>query len=266
MTRSALAIAAMATGCAGAKPVPPEKINGLRVIDVGSGGVPVVFLPGLCGSAEVWRGQIDHLRGSRRVLAYDQRGHGSSDRAQKYTLDLLAGDLETLVGLLHLDKFWLVGHSMSGTVLTTYAARHGEQLVGLIYVDAVGDLRGASPELKKWFRDAPPDLGVPQMKSMFGEMLGPKAKPQTREKVLADLDECDPRAFVELRQALVDAPLAEMAARYSGAKFAIEAEGEAPFAASRLPGVQRRTLAEVSHWLMLDDQAAFNSALDEILK
>ncbi len=262
-----MAIATTAAGCAGAKPVPPEKINGLRVVDAGSGGVPVVFLPGLCGSAEVWHGQIDHLRGSRRVVAYDQRGHGASDRAaQKYTLDSLADDLDTLAGLVRLNKFWLVGHSMSGAVLSTYAAKHGERLAGLIYVDAVGDLRDASPELKKWFRDAPPDLGVPQLKSMFGEMLGPKAKPQTREKVLADLEKCDPRAFVELRQALVEAPLAEQAARYSGPKFAIEAEGEAPFAASRLPGVQRRTLAGVSHWLMLDDEAAFDSALDEILK
>jgi pimeloyl-ACP methyl ester carboxylesterase len=263
----AIAIATIALSCAGAKPMPPEKISGLRFLDEGSGGVPVIFLHGLCGSLEVWRGQIDHLRGSRRVVAYDQRGQGASERAEKYTLDLLADDVETLAGQLHLGKFWLIGHSMAGSVITSYAARHPEKLAGLVYVDAVGDLSGAPPEVKKWFLEAPPDLGVPKVRSMFGEMLGPKAKPETRKRVLVAAEKCDPRAFVQLRQAVADTPLTAAAARFSGPKFAIEAEeSDYSMMASRLPGVQRRTIANVSHWLMLDDPAALNAALDEILK
>ena len=54
--------------------------------------------------------------------------------------------------------------------------------------------------------------------------------------------------------------------RFDGPKFAIDAEGsEDPRMASRLPGVRRRTIPGVSHWLMLDDPAAFNLALDQVL-
>ena len=258
-------IAMAAIACASAKPV-PEKINGLRISDSGSGGVPVVFLHGLCGDLEVWRAQIDHLRGSRRVVAYDQRGQGSSERADKYAVDLLADDLETVAGQLHLGRFWLVGHSMSGAVLSAYAGKHPTSLAGLIYVDAVGDFRNAPPEVKKWFADPGPGFGVPQLRVAFGEMLGTKAKQETRDAVLATAAKCDPRAFVQLREELIAVSPAGLA-KFSGPKWAIEADGrENPFLASKLPGVQRRGIAGVSHWLMLDDPAAFNAALDEALK
>jgi pimeloyl-ACP methyl ester carboxylesterase len=244
-----------------------EKINGLRVTDAGTGGVPVVFLHGLCGDAETWRAQIDHLRGSRRVVAYDQRGHGASERADKYTFDLLADDLDALAGALHLGKFWLVGHSMSGAVLSTYAGKHPEMIAGLVFVDAVGDFSKAPPEMKKWFADPGPGFGVPQMQSMFGEMLGDKARPSTREAVLATAAKCDLRAFVQLREEMIARSSAAGLARFSGPKFAVEAEGrENPFLASSLPGVRRKVIANVSHWLMLYDPAGLNAALDEMLK
>ena len=266
MRNAIIAIATIcAAACAGAKPV-PEKIDGLRVTDVGSGGVPVVFLPGLCGERQTWQAQVDHLRGSRRVVVYDQRGHGESDRAEKYTLDLLADDLDDVVNRLHLEKFWLVGHSLSGAVLSVYAGRHPEKLAGLVFVDAVGDVSSAPIEVKKWFQDPGPGFDVTQMQTMFGEMLGPKAKPQTREAVLAAAAKCDPRAFVQLREELVARSPAPGVAKFGGPKVALEAEGpDNPFLASKLPGMQRKVVENVSHWLMLDDAAATNAALDEVL-
>ena len=60
----------------------------------------------------------------------------------------------------------------------------------------------------------------------------------------------------------------EAVARFPGPKFAIEAEGAGnPWTASNLPGVQKRPpIPGVSHWLMLDDPAALNAALDEVIK
>ena len=58
----------------------------------------------------------------------------------------------------------------------------------------------------------------------------------------------------------------EALAAFKGPKFSIDAEGkDSPMAAAHLPGVQRRTIPGVSHWLMLDDPQAFNAALDEVL-
>ena len=53
---------------------------------------------------------------------------------------------------------------------------------------------------------------------------------------------------------------------FGGPKFAIDAAGPAnPRMAYNLPWIRRRTIPGVSHWLMLDDPAAVNAALDEVL-
>ena len=97
-------------------------------------------------------------------------------------------------------------------------------------------------------------------------MLGPKAKPETRRRILASAARLDLPAFAALREEMGDFRATEAVARFSGPKFAIDAEGnDGPVGAARLPGVERRTIAGVSHWLMLDDPQAFNAALDEVL-
>jgi pimeloyl-ACP methyl ester carboxylesterase len=53
---------------------------------------------------------------------------------------------------------------------------------------------------------------------------------------------------------------------FPGPKFAIDADGpDNPRMAAHLPGVRRRVIPGVSHWLMLDAPAAVNAALDEVL-
>jgi len=85
---------------------------------------------------------------------------------------------------------------------------------------------------------------------------------------LAAAAKLDLPAFASLRSQMGDFHAAEAVARFSGPKYAIEAEGSGnPVAASHLPGVQRRPpIPGASHWLMLDDPDALNAALDEVLK
>ena len=99
-------------------------------------------------------------------------------------------------------------------------------------------------------------------------MLAPRAKPGTRKEVLATAARMDLRAFGQLRASMSEVPGAKLLAKFDGPKFAIDdaAGGMGAFGAARLPGVQRKTIAGVSHWLMLDDPAALNAALDEVLK
>jgi pimeloyl-ACP methyl ester carboxylesterase len=241
----------------------------LRVSDGGSGGVPVVFVHGLGSDLEAWRAQLDYLRASRRALAYDQRGHGGSQPASDgvYTIDALAEDLDRVVRAKGLERFVLVGHSMAGQVITTYAQRHPEKLAALVYADAVGDVSQAPPELKAWFFQSPEGYGPPQAQEEFSQMLGPKARPTTRERVLASVARVEPATLLALRRSMGSfAPGPELA-RYTGPRVAIEAEANgAPFVASKsLPGVTRTTLSNVSHWLMMDDPEGFNRALDTVL-
>lgn len=267
-------------GCATTRPSGPSRpesstfVEGgagqLRVSDGGSGGTPVVFVHGLGADLEAWRAQLDHVRASRRAVAYDQRGHGGSQPASDgvYTIEALAEDLDRVVSALGLERFVLVGHSLGGAVLTTYAGRHPEKVAALVYVDAVGDLSNAPPELKTWFLQGPPNYGPQQAQAEFSEMLGPKAQPKTRERVLASVSRVEPATILAIRRSLGTFAPGPDVARYTGPRMAIEAEEEQPnpiSASSSLPGVTRTTLSQVSHWLMMDDPEGFNRALDPVL-
>ena len=98
----------------------------LNVDDGGRGGLPVVFVHSLAGNTGHWSGQLEHLRGDRRTLAIDLRGHGRSDPARDgdYSVEAMAGDIESVVAALGLRRFVLVGHSMGGSASIEYAGRH----------------------------------------------------------------------------------------------------------------------------------------------
>jgi pimeloyl-ACP methyl ester carboxylesterase len=235
-------------------------VKGLFVDDGGS-GVPVVLHHGLGADSEVWRPQIDHLRRSRRVLAFDMRGHGRSPRAAAYALSGLVQDLAEITA--GLPKFWLVGHSFAGAVLTLFASERPERLLGLVYVDALGDTSNPPQEIRDYFRTSDAGVTAERLQGAFLEMLGPLAKPGTKRQVLDSVARMDVPAFAALRASMLEMPTPR---QFGGPKFAIDAMGPPnPRMAYTLPWIRRRTIPGVSHWLMLDDPGAFNAALDEVL-
>ncbi len=280
-----LASAALLAACASSAPRPEATViqsehrffvdgpvGKLRVSDGGSGGVPVLFVHGLGGDIGIWRAQLDHSRQTRRAVAFDARGHGQSARAPEsaYTIDGLAEDIFAVAQALHLGRFVLVGHSISGCALQAYAARHGETLAGLVFADAIGDFRKAgSPEQIEQFIQGDLALNAEPAKeaAVFSEMLAPPAKDATKEQVLRALGELDPKAFAPLRSSMARfAPPQELT--QSGILlFSIEAaDNNFPVRFSALvPSAPRVALAHVSHWLMLDDPQGFNDALDKFL-
>jgi pimeloyl-ACP methyl ester carboxylesterase len=275
---------AVLAACAGAQPKPAAERTGgsgeeklmfvqgpagrLRVSDGGQGkGLPVVFVHGLGSSWTVWREQLDHFRKTRRAVAYDQRAHGESDapRDGDYQIQSMAADLRAVVTSLGIDRFFLVGHSMAGTVVSAYQGRYPDSLAGVVYVDAVGDMsrldRDAVAAIEK--RESSPDYGPEQMVADYGRMVSPKARPETRKAVLDAASRFSPRAFAAIRSSMVRYDPMLDVERYRGPKLAVEVEGnEFPGMASHLPGVKRETIPEVSHWLMLDDSKALDAKLD----
>jgi pimeloyl-ACP methyl ester carboxylesterase len=240
----------------------------LHLDDGGSGGIPVVLHHGLGADLHVWDGALAHLRRSRRAVAFDMRGHGQSPKAAPYSVEALAEDLDGVVTSLGLERFWLVGHSFAGTVLSAYAGMQPHKLAGLVYVDGVGDFTRAPAAMRQFFRDHDAGMTAEKIHIAYGEMLGPKAKLDTRVRVLESAARMDLPAFAALRASMSELPAEAMLTRFRGPRRAIDVEGnDFPFLASRMPGFDPpRTIANVSHWLMLDDPAAFNAALDEVLR
>lgn len=112
----------------------------LHVEDTGGTGRPVVLIHGWPLSAESWKAQIPVLKAAGyRVIAYDRRGFGRSDKpAGGYEYDTLADDLAGLLDDLDLRDVTLVGFSMGGGEVARYVARHGQdRLRSVVFAAAV---------------------------------------------------------------------------------------------------------------------------------
>src|SRR5436853_5160764 len=90
----------------------------------GTGEPPLVFMHGWSADRTYFAPQVEHFRGSHRVVALDLRGHGESGKPeQAYTMAAFADDVAWLCGQLGVRKPVLVGHSMGGNIALELAAR-----------------------------------------------------------------------------------------------------------------------------------------------
>jgi pimeloyl-ACP methyl ester carboxylesterase len=89
----------------------------LRVCDRGTGSRAFVLVHGWKQSHRLWDPVVARLAARHRVVAFDLRGMGESDKPNsRYTFDELAGDLAFVLEALALDDVTLVGWSMGCTV------------------------------------------------------------------------------------------------------------------------------------------------------
>lgn len=112
----------------------------LHVEDSGGSGRPVVLIHGWPLSAGSWAHQTGVLRGAGfRVIAYDRRGFGRSDKPTTgYDYDALAADLARVIDERDLREVTLVGFSMGGGEVARYVAAHGaERLAAVVFAAAV---------------------------------------------------------------------------------------------------------------------------------
>jgi pimeloyl-ACP methyl ester carboxylesterase len=112
----------------------------LHIEDSGGDGRPVVLIHGWPLSAQAWEPQVAVLQAAGyRVVAYDRRGFGRSDKPDaSYSYDVLADDLQRVLAQRDLQDVTLVGFSMGGGEVARYIARHGEsRLRSVVLASAV---------------------------------------------------------------------------------------------------------------------------------
>jgi non-heme chloroperoxidase len=107
--------------------------------DQGSGN-PVVLIHGWPLSSRSWEKQVPALlKAGYRVITYDRRGFGDSDRpASGYDYDTLAGDLNAVLNELELNQVTLVGFSMGGGEVARYLDKYDtSRIKKVVFVSAI---------------------------------------------------------------------------------------------------------------------------------
>jgi len=251
----------------------PGPAGDLHVDDGGSGGLPVLMVHGLGGSARQWVRQLAHLRPARRALAVDLRGHGRSAPAAdgEYGIGEYADDLTIVADDLGLDRFVVVGHSLGASVAVELASREQVgatpgRVAGLVLVDPNGDqteipgkeLDGFLASLREDPRD--------EMRWYFKQVLV-GAEPATVERVLEDLEATPREALVaSLESSFAYSPLPALE-RYRGPVLSLISDmNTLPYSLHNLlPEMPVRLVSGTSHWLMLDRPDDCNRLLDDFL-
>jgi len=92
-------------------------------------GPPVVLLHGFCGAARGWRPLVDALADRFDLIAPDWPGFGPSvDREPLESIPDMAAWVVSLADRLGLERFSVIGHSMSGYVVQTLLREHGHRI------------------------------------------------------------------------------------------------------------------------------------------
>jgi pimeloyl-ACP methyl ester carboxylesterase len=110
----------------------------------------VVFCHGLALDQSSWHFQRIALAGKARLVLYDQRGHGQSDRGapENATIDQLGRDLyQILEQIVPAGPVVLMGHSMGGMAIMALAEAHPDLFGDRIA--AVGLLSSSAGALTK---------------------------------------------------------------------------------------------------------------------
>lgn len=100
-------------------------------------GKAVVFVHGWDCSRHHFKKQVPVFREKYKVLSYDLRGHGDSDRTTKgLTLEQLAKDLKQLIEYKGLKDVTLIGWSMGVHIIWEYIKQFGcDNITKCVYID-----------------------------------------------------------------------------------------------------------------------------------
>jgi pimeloyl-ACP methyl ester carboxylesterase len=132
----------------------------------------VVFCHGYCLNQDSFHFQRAALRGAARLVFWDQRSHGRSERSRSYlagqpaSVDQLGGDLKAVLdAVVPTGPIVLVGHSMGGMTVMALAEQHPE-----LFRDRVAGVALLGTSAGDW--DSV-DLGLPPVGMKLWRRVGP---------------------------------------------------------------------------------------------
>ena len=134
--------------------MPTAKVNGISLYyKVQGEGEPLILIMGFSGRHEAWFCQTRDFKRYYRVVTFDGRGVGNSEKASgSYTIRTMADDIIGLMNHLEIDRAHILGTSMGGIVAQeiaiNYPARVRKLVLGSTY--AGGDeMSDVSSEIQK---------------------------------------------------------------------------------------------------------------------
>lgn len=116
----------------------------------GEGPSTIVMDAGLGGGVLDWSAVQPEVSKFARVCTYDRAGMGWSEKGiSPRTSQQIATELHTLLGNAGIQgPFILVGHSIAGVNMQTYASRYPDEIAGMVLLDSSHENQLSRPEFR----------------------------------------------------------------------------------------------------------------------
>jgi len=114
--------------------MPLAMLSGIRIhYRVDGRGEPLVMIMGFSASRIGWTPQVPFFRNHYRVVTFDNRGTGRSDKPPgPYSTRMMADDTVRLMDFLGIEKAHVMGLSMGGMIAQELAIGHPDRVMKLI--------------------------------------------------------------------------------------------------------------------------------------
>ena len=239
----------------------------------------VLMIQGLGADKHLWDLQRFILAVRYRVIAFDNRGAGRSDKPfNDYSLEQMADDAVAVLDEEGVDRAHVVGASMGGAITLLVALRHPQRVSSLVLVSTAGRHHAWRRELLSGWAAAATERG---MGAMTGEAARWVIGPRSFRRVFPLLGWLGPlgmgrpahafaaqvHAILAVDDAIGDElpTIVAPALVIVGNQDILTPRGDSEELAELLPNAELVVISGAAHGVMIEHASTFNMVLFEFL-
>ncbi|MHA2429790.1 MAG: alpha/beta fold hydrolase [Promethearchaeota archaeon] len=118
------------------------EVNGINICyEIHGKGYPIILVHGFGNKKEHWRAQVEDLSNYFKVIRFDNRGAGKSERPDgPYSMELYADDINALMDYLEIEKAHIIGHSLGGMIVQNFILKYPHRTNKVILINTLSGI------------------------------------------------------------------------------------------------------------------------------
>ena len=245
-----------------------------------SGATPVLMIQGLGASKNAWNLQRIAMATRFRIISFDNRGAGRSDKpTEPFTLEQMADDALAVLDAAGIETAHVVGASMGGVISQIVAVKYPHRVRSLTLVcTACRNHPWRQELLQSWAKTAE-EKGMIEVGKEAAQWvmsprsfrrlvpaftwMGPLAALRPRHSFVSQID-----AILNTREDLVDqlSTITAPTMVIVGNQDILTPRGDSEEIAERIPNAELVVISGAAHGLMMEHSSTFNKIMIEFLQ
>lgn len=249
--------------------ISPEGIH-VQYHVYGSGEPALVFIHGWSCDSNYWREQVPVFKRKYTVVTLDLAGHGGTDANRgDWGMAQFGQDVATAVAAVPNRQIILIGHSMGGPVAIEAARLLEKRVIGIIGVDTfktIGAPLPSNAQLDAVLQPFEANFIGHTREMVAAHFFAAGADPKLAQKIAYDMSLSPPQVAIPALRAVLGYDYSAALKEIDVPIVAVNSDLGEPLNELRIRKVLPRFRAVVlpgdGHFLMMEDAARFNPALE----